>query len=215
MLKVSAIIMASGSSLRMGRNKLFLDYHGETFLQRIVNLSNEVAFYERILVISPENIQGLRFSNDLKVVQNLESKSGQSASVRLGTQAASGEGYLYLPIDQPLLDHKLLESLFLMYSKETIVFPVDQKENPSSPIFFGEKFRSELLEVKGKSGGRAVRNNHPEAWRKIKVNTPSRLIDIDTPEEYQRLIDQDQFGSKRGKKNGAASLSESCRYIKP
>lgn len=44
MIKISAIIMASGSSSRMGKNKLFLDYQGITFLEHIVTLTEKVAF---------------------------------------------------------------------------------------------------------------------------------------------------------------------------
>ncbi|MBO0439558.1 NTP transferase domain-containing protein [Candidatus Enterococcus ikei] len=212
MLKISAIIMASGCSSRMGTNKLFLDYQGESFLERTLKLTKEVAFFERILVISPENLQGLTLPKDLKVIQNTEAKKGQSSSVRLGTKVASGQGYLYFPIDQPLLNQELLESLFSAYSKETIVFPVDQLDAPCSPIFFGEKFRSELLKVTGSAGGRCVRKNHPEAWRKIQVKTPEYLIDIDTPEEYQRLIDQN---AGKGNKNETASLFKSCSHVKP
>ena len=198
MLKVSAIIMASGCSLRMGTNKLFLDYQGETFLERTLNLTKKVSFFERILVISPENLQGLKLPTDLKVVQNTEAQKGQSASVRLGTKAATGEGYLYLTIDQPRLTQALLESLFSAYSKKNIVFPINQREAPCSPIFFGEIFRSELLKVTGVSGGRVVRNNHPEAWRKIRVDKPECLVDIDTPEEYQTLTNQSVCHSRKG-----------------
>lgn len=190
MIKISAIIMASGSSSRMGKNKLFLDYQGITFLEHIVTLTEKVAFFERILVISPENLQGLKLPREVKIIQNTEAAKGQSTSVRLGTKAASGEGYLYLTVDQPLLNQALLESLFFAYSKETIAFPVNQWGEPCSPIFFGNTFRSELLKVTGESGGRAVRNKHPEAWREIRVKDPECLIDIDTPKEYKQLINQ-------------------------
>ncbi|ALS01118.1 molybdenum cofactor cytidylyltransferase [Enterococcus silesiacus] len=192
MLKVSAIIMASGSSSRMGTNKLALDYQGQTFLEHVLKLSKEMSFFERILVISPENLQNIKMPQDktLKVIQNVEADMGQSTSVRLGTKAASGEGYLYLTVDQPLLNREVLEHLRSAYSKKTIVFPVDQKDRPYSPIYFGQVFRSELLQVTGKAGGRSVRNNHPEAWRKIQVPDTKRLVDIDTPEEYLCLLDQ-------------------------
>lgn len=214
MLKVSAIIMASGTSSRMGKNKLFLEYQGKTFLEQILRLSSEVHFFERILVISPENLHGLTLPNDFKIIQNLAAETGQSASVRLGTEAASGEGYLYLTVDQPLLNRSLIESLFVRYSQEAIVFPVDQRLAPSSPIFFGKKFRSELLTVTGKNGGRAVRNRHPEAWQKVQVAEPQRLIDIDTPTDYLNLINQTFPNIRKETKDEKASLSESCSYLK-
>ncbi|MGX7263074.1 NTP transferase domain-containing protein [Enterococcus crotali] len=201
MLKISAIIMASGNSSRMGTNKLSLDYQGQTFLEHVLKLSKKMAFFERILVISPENLQNISIPQDkeLKVIQNFEADQGQSTSVRLGTKAASGDGYLYLTVDQPLLNQNILEVLCTEYSKKTIVFPVDQQGRPYSPIFFGQIFRSELLQVTGKAGGRAVRDNHPEAWREIRVTDSKRLIDIDTPEEYHYLVNQSSAESGRGK----------------
>ncbi|EOL43513.1 NTP transferase domain-containing protein [Enterococcus caccae] len=198
MLKISAIIMASGFSSRMGKNKLFLEYQGETFLNHTLNLTKKIPFFERILVISPESLQGLQLPKDLNIIQNTEAQKGQSASVRLGTKAATGEGYLYLPVDQPLLNKALLESLFRDYSKDTIVFPVNQLGEPSSPMFFGRNFRTELLNVTGDSGGRVVRNNHPEAWREVWIKDSGCLIDIDTPAEYKKIIDQNLEISEKG-----------------
>lgn len=187
MITVSAVIMASGYSKRMGTNKLFLKYKHKTFLEHTLSLVNQIDFFERILVISPENSQGLRIPNKIKVVQNTESELGQSASVRLGTHVASGQGYLYLPIDQPLLNERILNQLLEVVTRENIVFPVHNNGQPSSPVFFGELFRSELLTVSGEAGGRAVRKNHPEAWKTVVVNNPERLLDIDTYQDYHRL----------------------------
>jgi molybdenum cofactor cytidylyltransferase len=188
MLKTSAIIMASGFSKRMGRNKLFLDYQGQTFLEHSLNLAKQLDFFERILVISPENLAQVSLPQGVKVVLNHEADQGQSASVRLGTQAASGEGYLYLTVDQPLLDESVFLPLLTAFSTENIVFPVTKAGDPSSPIYFGKDFRTELMQVTGSSGGREVRNKYPEKWCKINVEESEKLIDIDTISDYQALI---------------------------
>ncbi len=93
-------------------------------------------------MISPENLQNISIPQDkeLKVIQNFEADQGQSTSVRLGTKAASGDGYLYLTVDQPLLNQNILEVLCTEYSKKTIVFPVDQQGRPYSPIFLVRYF---------------------------------------------------------------------------
>jgi molybdenum cofactor cytidylyltransferase len=179
--------MASGCSSRMGTNKLFLEYAGQTFLERVIQLTKDLPFFETILVISPQNSNGLTFPDGIKVVLNDQAKQGQSASVRLGTEAASGDGYLYLTVDQPLLNPEIIQALFPAYTYETIVFPVKKSGRPSSPVFFGKQFRSELLSVHGMAGGRAVRNRHPNAWRAIPIEQEESLIDIDTVEDYQRL----------------------------
>jgi molybdenum cofactor cytidylyltransferase len=188
MLKVSAVIMASGNSSRMGTNKLFLNYQGQTFLQHALQLTQQLDVYERILVLSPENAQDLHLPEDVTLVINQQAHLGQSASVRLGTRQASGDGYLYLTVDQPLLTPALFTPVFAAYATERIVFPINESGDPCSPIFFGKKFRSELLAVTGATGGRSVRQRHPEAWRGISVKEPERLVDIDTPFAYQKLL---------------------------
>ncbi|GGC78835.1 NTP transferase domain-containing protein [Enterococcus wangshanyuanii] len=188
MVKISAIIMASGFSKRMGTNKLFLEYQGRTFLEHILLLSKKLGFFEQILVISPENLAGISLPEGVKVVLNHEADQGQSTSVRLGTQFASGDGYLYLTVDQPLLDEHLFVPLLAAYTTDNIVFPVTVKGNPSSPIFFGKRFRADLLQVTGSSGGREVRNKYPDTWQRVPVSEPYRLADIDTYSDYQKLI---------------------------
>ena len=188
MRNVSAIIMASGQSKRMGTNKLFLEYQGKSFLEHVLTLTKQLDFFERILVISPENMKELTVPKDIKVVCNFEAHLGQSTSVRLGTQVASGNGYLYFTIDQPLLNTSLFSPLLAAYSPENIVFPVTNDGKPSSPIYFGKRFRNELVKVTGSAGGREVRNRYPETWCKIKVEEPERLVDIDTPFAYKQLI---------------------------
>ncbi|MBP2097942.1 NTP transferase domain-containing protein [Enterococcus rivorum] len=187
MIDVSVIIMASGYSKRMGENKLFLKYKNKTFLEHTLTLVNKVDFFERILVISPENVKDIVLPENITVVLNSEPELGQSASVRLGTKVASGQGYLYLPIDQPLLNKEIIEQLLKVSTNENIVFPVHENGHPSSPVFFGKDFRSELLAVSGASGGREVRKNHPEVWKKVKIDEPERLLDIDTQEDFTFL----------------------------
>lgn len=162
MLKVSAIVMASGFSSRMGKNKLYLPLKNKTFLQHLLDVIEEVPFYERIVVISPNNRKKQHFSENIQLVLNEQAAQGQSQSVRLGTEVAKGDGYLYLPVDQPLLTSRLLTSFLSYYAKDNIVFPVNALNCPSSPIFFGSKFRKELLQVIGIHGGKSVKNNHPE-----------------------------------------------------
>ncbi|BFH63979.1 nucleotidyltransferase family protein [Paenibacillus azoreducens] len=184
--QTSAIIMASGQSTRMGRNKLFLKYQGQTFLERILNLAKKAGFFETILVITPEDAAGCFLPEDIHVVYNRQSDLGQSAAVRLGTREATGDGYLYLPVDQPLLTLEILEAIIQRGTHDNIVFPLKAGE-PQSPVYFGADFYEELLQVSGSSGGREVRNNHKDAWVQVAVSE-EYLEDIDTPADYENLL---------------------------
>lgn len=185
-MAVSLIIMAAGRSRRMNQNKLFLNYDGQTFIERALSLALSVTVEERILVINSADIQRLTIPENMKIVINNQPEKGQSHSVSLGTKAAKGTGYLFLPIDQPLLTVTVLETIIEKASSTNIVMP-EYKGSVSSPVYFGQRYRRELIGVKGETGGRSVRDAHSDHWLKVAI-TEEILQDIDTQEDYLRLI---------------------------
>lgn len=187
---VSVIILASGNSQRMGQNKLFLKYQGKTFLEHTLTLVNQLDVLERILVVSPENQPAFPLPKNIQLILNHQWQEGQSSSIRLGTEQARGAGYLYLPSDQPLLTPKMLQPVLDKCQRNKIVVPLQKDGCPSSPVLFGNQFRQELLTLTGETGGRMIYERFPEAVQMLRIATPGRLKDIDTPEEYQKLIQE-------------------------
>lgn len=187
---VSVIILASGNSQRMGQNKLFLKYQGKTFLEHTLTLVNQLDVLERILVVSPENQPAFPLPKNIQLILNHQWQEGQSSSIRLGTEQARGAGYLYLPSDQPLLTPKMLQPVLDKCQRNKIVVPLQKDGCPSSPVLFGNQFRQELLTLTGEKGGRMIYERFPEAVQMLRIATPGRLKDIDTPEEYRKLIQE-------------------------
>ncbi len=187
---VSVIILASGNSQRMGQNKLFLKYQGKTFLEHTLTLVNQLDVLERILVVSPENQPAFPLPKNIQLILNHQWQEGQSSSIRLGTEQARGAGYLYLPSDQPLLTTKMLQPVLDKCQRNKIIVPLQKDGCPSSPVLFGNQFRQELLTLTGETGGRMIYERFPEAVQMLRIATPGRLKDIDTPEEYQKLIQE-------------------------
>lgn len=187
---VSVIILASGNSQRMGQNKLFLKYQEKTFLEHTLTLVNQLDVLERILVVSPENQPAFPLPKNIQLILNHQWQEGQSSSIRLGTEQARGAGYLYLPSDQPLLTPKMLQPVLDKCQRNKIVVPLQKDGCPSSPVLFGNQFRQELLTLTGETGGRMIYECFPEAVQMLRIVTPGRLKDIDTPEEYRKLIQE-------------------------
>ncbi|WP_429103538.1 selenium-dependent xanthine dehydrogenase [Enterococcus faecalis] len=187
---VSVIILASGNSQRMGQNKLFLKYQGKTFLEHTLTLVNQLDVLERILVVSPENQPAFPLPKNIQLILNHQWQEGQSSSIRLGTEQARGAGYLYLPSDQPLLTPKMLQPVLDKCQRNKIIVPLQKDGCPSSPVLFGNQFRQELLTLTGETGGRMIYERFPEAVQMLRIATPGRLKDIDTPEEYRKLIQE-------------------------
>lgn len=187
--ETSCIIMASGFSKRMKKNKLFLSYRGTTFLNQALETAEAANFLEVILVIRPEDAEKVQLPPRIKQIMNHEAKAGQSVSVKLGAIQAKGKNLLFMPIDQPLLTPEILKKIVAAGEKDKIVFPLYQKA-PTTPIFFGEKFKAELLKTTGSVGGRKIRDRYPENGISLTLETEELLKDIDTPKSYQELLEK-------------------------
>ncbi|GAF38291.1 hypothetical protein FC83_GL001758 [Agrilactobacillus composti DSM 18527 = JCM 14202] len=186
-MKISAIVLASGLSQRMGSaNKLFMTYRGETFLDKTLRLVTQLPVYERLLVIGPADLKQAHVPQGYKLLVNHNPELGQSHSVVLGTQMATGDAYIYLAIDQPDLRVSDVHPLLLLAKSDKIVYPTILTQ-PSNPMVFGSHFRDELLQLTGDSGGRQIRTQHPEACISVPV-TPGPFEDVDTLGQYKNLI---------------------------
>jgi len=192
MIKISAILLAAGLSKRMGEDKLLLGYRGSPMLQQTVNLLSELPVYERILVTIDTRLKQISLPPDIRSYINRFPEKGQSGSIRIGIEAATGTHYLFLAADQPKLTlydiMPLLESI--KNNPKSIIYPiVDLK--PSSPTVFPTNFRSDMLKLSGDEGGRKVRDNYPELNYMIEPEHPQNFIDVDTAEDYKECINND------------------------
>lgn len=194
MLEISAVIMASGFSRRMGRNKLLLPYRGKTLLGHTLVLLERLPLCRRILVCTSETHEALLKAGELAtglftVVHNMMPDKGQSVSMRLGLEAANGQGVIFFTGDQPLLDAQAVLPILEAATEENIVVPLAGGK-PCSPVYFGGFYRSELTACEGDQGGRHVRDAHPESCLCLPCFPDWKFTDIDTPEQYAALLAQ-------------------------
>jgi len=172
----------------MGCDKLLLEYRGKTLLQRSVELLSNLPVFERIVVTSDTRNETITLPSGIHSLINRIPENGISGSISTGVEAATGTHYFFLTADQPLLTVADLMPL-LEASKanpDKIVFPVI-KSRPCSPTIFPGRFRTELLDLSGDSGGRAIRDANPGAWLAVEPKRSENFLDIDSVEDYQAL----------------------------
>ena len=56
----------------------------------------------------------------------------------------------------------------------------------ANPVLFDRNTFADLLQLQGDIGGRALFSRYPVAW--LEWHDPAVLQDIDTPEDYRRLL---------------------------
>ena len=102
---ISAIIMASGFSRRMGENKLLMKYNNKFLIEYTLDVISKCNFKDKLIVTQYEKIKEIGENLDFKVVKNKYPNRGISESIKLGIKnCEESEGYMFFVGDQPLLD---------------------------------------------------------------------------------------------------------------
>ena len=196
MPKISAIIMASGKSKRMGTNKLLLEYRGITFIENTLEKVLNENFYEFAIVISDKKVKKKaqdymkNLETDEKkiyIIDNKKSEKGQSESIKIGLKTLGKcDGYMFFSCDQPFLTSDTIKKILKNFNPGRITIP-EYDGKRSLPVIFGENFKDELLNLEGDTGGKTVISNHPDKIRIVEIENSDEGRDIDTKEDYEML----------------------------
>jgi len=193
--RVSAVVLAAGTSTRMGRAKQLLPLGGTTVLAHTLENVRSTGLEEIILILgaSAEAIsQQLPPSllEGLKVVVNQAYGQGMASSLREGLCALDQrtDGALIILGDQPFIRPQTLHQIMDEYrrSRAKIVIPSYQG-NRGNPVLLDRSVFSEVMALEGDVGCRAIFGNYLEAILKVEVEDKGVLLDIDDQDDYARL----------------------------
>lgn len=192
---IAGVILAGGESARFGRPKQLLDWHGQPFVRAVASTALEAGLSPVVVVTgaNDEGVESVVNDLDVKIVHNNDWKSGQGSSIRTGVFSLAGTtvgGAIFLLTDQPQVTASVLRALVEKHAEglHTIVAPmvIDQRANP---VLFDRSAFKDLLALEGDVGGRAIFHKHRVEY--MPWHDDRLLLDVDTPEMYQRLIADD------------------------
>jgi molybdenum cofactor cytidylyltransferase len=187
---ITAIVMASGYSKRMGENKLLIEFRGKPIIKWVLEALKNSKVDRTIVVTRGETILGMGREYGFDVVENNEASEGISASIRLGVEhAGDSDGYLFVAADQPFLSSELIDTLVDHFIKcpKCIVVP-SYEGRRGNPVLFPSDLRADFLNLRGDTGGKAVISLNRARVESVEIEDEMVLVDIDTREEFERLI---------------------------
>jgi molybdenum cofactor cytidylyltransferase len=189
----AGIILAAGVSERLGRSKQLLDWKSKPFVRQVAETALEAGLEPVVLVTGADaaNTEAAVAGLDLHIARNEHWLTGQSSSVKAGLAAlpANTGSALFMVVDQPQLPVALIETLRAEHAATLapIVAPLVDGHR-SNPVLFDRATFTDFAALEGDVGGRAIFSKHPVTW--VPWLDPSLAIDVDRPEDYDRLLRQ-------------------------
>jgi molybdenum cofactor cytidylyltransferase len=120
-----------------------------------------------------------------------------AGSIRTGLQAApaGSDGYMICLTDLPLLEsadlNRLLEAFAGRSGDKDILLPAHEGRG-GNPVLFAAHYAAEVAEATGPIGGcKGVVQRHPERVQLVELGNDHAVWDIDTPQDYQRLLERE------------------------
>lgn len=187
---ISAIIMASGFSNRMGQNKLLMKYNDKFLIEHTLNIVLKCNFKKKILVTQYEEIKELGEKLNYKVIMNNSPNKGQSESIKLGVKnSPKCDGYMFFVGDQPLLNKDDIEKLVKVFKEDTnyIVIP-KYKDKCGNPVIYPTIYKEQILKLEGDKGGKnIIKSSDKIKYVDVSENT---LFDIDNIDDFNNLFER-------------------------
>jgi molybdenum cofactor cytidylyltransferase len=159
------LILAAGQSSRLGSPKQLLEYNGASLIKRVVQtaLDSEIG---RVTVVLGANANKIGTELDMPglcLIENSDWEEGMASSIRAGVKAITD------------LEPDTDGIMILVYQGRT-----------GTPAIFHKSFFPLLMELKGDTGARKLFSEH--SGQVALVPFEKGIIDIDTKEDYEKLI---------------------------
>jgi molybdenum cofactor cytidylyltransferase len=194
---LSAIILAAGSSSRMGSPKALLPLGGKTVLERIIRTYG-LAGVSDIRVVTGydrEKIQPVLERIAAREVYNPAHQDGMYSSVRCGVASCGPEifGYFIHPVDIPLVEVGTIRLLCESASPAGDRIPCpDYKGQRGHPPLIGAFFRTAITKKNRPSGLKGLLYEYSYAIVPVIVDDPGVLMNMNTPADYEEILKQDR-----------------------
>ena len=187
------VILAAGSSTRLGQPKQLLEFQGTSIIQRITQIAVD-AVQKPVVVMLGANfslIHGRIAHLPVHTVYNPDWTQGMTSSIRKGLMALlcfspDTEGVIFAVCDQPYITPDLFREMISVGSQSQKPIVACLYNNVlGTPVLFKKEYFDVLLALKDNEGARKILQSHPESAESVPF--PLGIFDVDTMQDYVAL----------------------------
>jgi molybdenum cofactor cytidylyltransferase len=187
---LDCIMLAAGSSTRMGSWKMTLPLGGSTLAERSVDTALQVC--SRVVLVAgfraEELAERFRGRSGVLVAVNHDYEQGMLSSVQAGCREARGAHFFVALADMPLVGSDTYRLLLRCATVEHPGVPVvvpQYRGKKGHPLLLAAPMRARILEAGAGCTLREVLRAVPTLV--VPADDPHVLQDVDTPEDYGSL----------------------------
>lgn len=189
MSRYAVLILAAGSSSRLGRPKQQLPFRGSTLLAHTIR--EAVSLSEAITFVVINNNMQPGPGEGYEVIINEQASEGMASSIRAGLNRVHRayppiDGCLIIACDQPFVNTGLLARIIRTHiNTGKGIVAASYGDIQGIPVLFDQKYFGALLQLQGDKGAKSLLLRHQEDVATVPF--PEGLTDIDTEEDYRQL----------------------------
>jgi len=191
---IAILILAAGSSSRMGQPKQLLPWKDTTLLGNAIH-NGTTSMAKAIYVVLGANAKSIRkeiMDSEIEVIENPDWQHGIGSSIAIGIKMLlkkdnDFDGILIMLADQPLIDKDYLNLMIIsFYSQRERIIATAYKNRAGVPALFDKAYCNELADLKNDFGAKELIDQ--SKGKIFTINPNNKSVDIDTQSEYQNLI---------------------------
>jgi len=190
---IATLIMAAGSSSRMGTPKQLLSWRNTTLIENAIINVLQLKISKPIVVLgaNSEQITPKIETYPIKIIHNPNWNSGLGNSIAFGVNYIQNnykvDGVLIILADQPLIDTSYLKGMIISYEAGKNQSIATQYHNGKLgvPALFDKYYFEELSAIDGDKGAKSILEKYSD--QVITTQFETNIFDVDTKEDYKKL----------------------------
>ena len=187
---IAALVLAAGTSTRMGRPKPTLPLEGGLMLEKVLGTLRRSKIDRVVVVLGADKEEvkrKVKFQGET-VLFNRRYKLGMGGSLKVGLKAVeqTADAVLVALGDQPFVSPATIDRLVDAYvaSRALVIAPL-YRGFRGNPILFDKSLFPQIMRISGDRGAKSVVEANRGKLMEVEVEDRGVVFDVDTPTDYE------------------------------
>jgi molybdenum cofactor cytidylyltransferase len=192
-MNIAVILLAAGSSSRLGQSKQLLKFGNETLLEHSAKAALDSGASKIIVVLGADaEAHKKQLANyPIEIIYNTQWTKGMGSSIKAGLNiitntSPASDAVIIMVCDQPLIKSDNLKNLISKFEATGSAIVASSYGNVwGVPALFSNVLFEKLLKLDDDHGAKKIIQQHSN--KVTAVDFPEGAIDIDTLGDYENL----------------------------